>query len=127
MELKLKKVDNKFCNVILPDKETYYIITNFMLGDADGYETINQLSFKSLNEPIKNFILKLYDFVDTYTEDISTEELYFGFELDLPYFEASYYSFTHFDIVYLDSNRNIIPCEIILDKNEECIIKSLKD
>lgn len=127
MELVKQKINNKFDCKTLKDKNKFYLLTDFMLGDADGYENINQFSFSKLDKNVQNYILKMYELVGSCTEDINSEEYYFGYELYIPYTEFGYYSFTNFDIVYLDENRNIIPCKIVLDENEKNIVKSFEN
>lgn len=128
MEIVKGKINNKFyCNT-LTEKNKFYLLTYFMLGDADGNENINQFSFSKLDKNVQNYILKMYELVGSCTEDIDNDDFeLFGLEFSFPCNEFSYYSFTSFDIVYLDENRNIIPCKIVLDENEKNIVRSFEN
>lgn len=128
MEIKIIKKDNTFKCDTLHDTEKFYIITEFMMGDADGYETITQDRFSKLTKDTENYIMALNAMVGCHNDDefkfYEDCVLLDKFEFDFPYCEFSSYSFQSFDIIYFDKDRNIFRCEIIYNENELNIIKS---
>lgn len=125
MELIKGKINNNVDCPTLPETEMFYVVTEFMLGDADGEHIEVQESFKKLDKKIKNYILKLETLLGEYTEDLDHE--YMGLEFNPPFTEHSYYSFVSLSIIYLDKDRNILPCTIQYDENEMNILKAFKN
>ena len=118
----LNRTKSKYCgNVCLTDdmKNSYFVIADFMLGDADSYTTELQGSFKKINKEMINIVVALEASKGRHTDDMLLGEY-----LDIPYSESSYWSFEGYKVLFMDKNRDIFDVTIQFDASEMNYIKS---
>lgn len=120
----LSKTKSKYCgNSCLTDemRGTFFIVTNFMLGDADSEITKIQGSFKRITKEMINIVLALEVSVDKNTDEMTLTEF-----LNLPYSESSYWSFQSYSVMFLDKSGDVFDVALEFEEDELAFIKSEK-
>ncbi len=121
MEITKRKDSSRFCinTCLLDSKNSYVLLSSFMLGDGDGDKDVVQFSGKKINKELKNLILAL----EVIPDDIDDKKLMNDY-LETPYSEGSYWSFQGYNLIFLDKSGKMFKCDIEFDENEKNIIKA---
>ena len=81
-------------------KGHFFIVAEFMLGDADSYSSDIQGSAKKATKEFTNIVVALEASKDRYTEDMLLTEY-----LNIPYSESSYWSFKGYKVYFMDKDK----------------------
>ena len=109
----------KIC--ITDSGESYILVTDFMLGDADANKEIIQYQGKKVTKDLKNLILAL-EIAPTDPDDIKIMKDH----IERPYSESSSWSYQGYELIFIDKEKKIYNCSIKFDENELNIIKAEK-
>jgi len=100
-------------------KGHYFVVAEFMLGDADSFTSKIQASAKKSTKDFVKVVVALEASKGRYTEDMILADY-----LDIPYSESSYWSFQGYKVYFMDSNKVVYDVNVSFEENEQNFILS---
>ena len=100
-------------------KGHYFVVAEFMLGDADSFTSRIQVSAKKSTKDFVKIVVALEASKGRYTEDVLISDC-----LDIPYSESSYWSLQGYKIYFMDNYKIIYDVSVSFEEMENNFILS---
>ena len=116
------KTKTNYCGSICFSEESinsYFLVCDFMLGDADGDKQIIQGNWEKVTKEFTNMVLAL-EVAPSNPDEIKV----MGEYIETPYSESAYWTFEGYEIFFVDKNKDIFICSISFSDEETAFIKS---